>query len=42
MKNVEKTMRAIRAAEAELAFASPKKAAKLASKIVKLKAVVFD
>ncbi len=37
MKNKEKTLREIRRAEAELAFANPKQAAKLTNKIIKLK-----
>ncbi len=37
-----KTLRKIRRLEEEIAFASPKRAAKLTSEIVRLKAVVFD
>ena len=37
MKNKEKVLQEIRRAEAELAFATPKRAAELANKIVKLK-----
>ena len=35
-------MERIRKAEAELSYASPARAAKLASEIVRLKATVFD
>ena len=35
-------MEIIRKSEEELVFADPKRAAKLASKIVRLKATVFD
>ena len=42
MKNQEKILREIREAEARLGYADPKTAGKLTSKIVKLKAVVFD
>ena len=42
MKKVKKTMERIRKAEAELSYASPARAAKLASEIVRLKATVFD
>lgn len=35
-------MRKIRKAEAELIYATPSRAAKLASKLVKWKATVFD
>lgn len=42
MNKREKTLKRIRAAEEQLAYADPKQAAKLASKIVRLKAVVFD
>ncbi|MBQ8323336.1 MAG: hypothetical protein IJX91_05155 [Clostridia bacterium] len=42
MKNVKKTMQRIRKAEAELSYATPARAAKLAGKIVRLKATVFD
>lgn len=42
MKNREKIFKKIRRAEAEIAFASPSKAAKLTNKIVRLKATVFD
>ena len=38
----EKILKKIRKAEAEIAFAPPQKAAKLTSKIVRLKATVFD
>ena len=37
MKNKEKALREIRRAEADLAFANPKQAAKLTNKIIKLK-----
>lgn len=37
MKNKQRALLEIRRAEAELAFATPKRAAKLANKIVKLK-----
>ncbi len=37
MKNKQKALQAIRRAEAELAFADPKRAAKLTNKIIKLK-----
>ena len=39
---IEKTLRAIRRAEEEIAVASPKRAAQLASRIARLKATVFD
>ena len=39
---IEKTLRAIRRAEAEIPVASPPRAAYLASKISRLKATVFD
>lgn len=39
---MEKAMRRLRKMEAELAYASPKKAASLTGKIVRLKATVFD
>ncbi len=42
MKNQEKILREIREAEMRLEYASPKTAGKLTSKIVKLKATVFD
>ena len=42
MKNQRKILEKIRKAEAELGSASPDKAAKLTSKIVRLKASVFD
>lgn len=42
MKDVQKILRKIRSSEAELAFATPTRAAKLTSKIVRLKATVFD
>jgi hypothetical protein len=42
MKNIEQTLKRIRKAESQLAYADPKKAAKLASTIVRLKATVFD
>lgn len=42
MKRKEKILKKIRKAEAEIAFAPPQKAAKLTSKIVRLKATVFD
>ena len=42
MKNQRKILEEIRKAEAELASASPEKAAKLTSKIVRLKATIFD
>lgn len=42
MKNQRKILEQIRKAEAELGSASPEKAAKLTSKIVRLKATVFD
>ncbi len=35
-------MKKIRKAEAEIAFATPKRAAKLTSAIVRWKAIVFD
>jgi len=41
MKNQEKILREIRKAENGLAFADPKTAGKLTSKIVRLKSVVF-
>jgi hypothetical protein len=37
MKKMEQTLKAIREAEAELAFANPKRAAKLTNKIIKWK-----
>lgn len=42
MKNQEKILREIREAEMRLQYADPKTAGKLASKIVRLKATVFD
>lgn len=42
MDRQEKMMRKIRQKEEELAFASPRRAAKLTSEIVRLKATVFD
>ena len=42
MCNQERMMKKIREKEEEIAFASPKKAAKLASEIVRLKGRVFD
>lgn len=42
MDKIRKTMRRIRKAEAELVFATPKRAGKLAGEIVRLKATVFD
>jgi len=42
MKNQRKILESIRKAEAELPFATPAQAAKLTSKIVRLKAIVFD
>ena len=42
MKNREKILKVIREKEAELAFATPARAAKLTSEIVRLKATVFD
>ena len=41
-EKIRKTLKRIREKEAELAFASPKRAAKLTSEIVRLKATVFD
>ena len=41
-KSVEQTMQRIRRLESEMAFASPKRAAKLTSELVRLKATVFD
>ena len=42
MKNQRKILEEIRKAEVELVSASPEKAAKLTSKIVRLKSIVFD
>lgn len=42
MKNIPKTLKRIRQAEAELSYATPARAAKLVSEIVRLKATVFD
>lgn len=42
MKNQRKILEEIRKAEAQLGSATPKQAAKLTSKIVRLKAIVFD
>lgn len=42
MKNQRKILQKIREAEAAIASASPDEAGKLTSKIVKLKAIVFD
>jgi hypothetical protein len=42
VKNQKKLMGKIRKAEEEIAFAPPKKAAKLASKIVLWKNTIFD
>lgn len=42
MKNQRKILERIRKAEAELVSASPANAAKLTSKIVRLKATIFD
>lgn len=42
MKNQRKILKEIRKAEEALAIAPPDKAAKLTSKIVRLKAVIFD
>ncbi len=39
---VEKTLRKIREMEAELVFAKPARAGKLASEIVRLKSTIFD
>ena len=40
MKNQRKILEKIRKAEAELSYASPEKAAKLTSKIVKLSSLI--
>lgn len=42
MKNQRKILKKIRKAEAEISSATPAKAAKLTSKIVRLKAIIFD
>ncbi len=42
MRNQRKILEEIRKAEAAIASASPEKAAKLTSKIVRLKATIFD
>lgn len=42
MKNQRKILEKIRKAEAALSSASPDQAAKLTSKIVRLKAIIFD
>ena len=42
MEKQKRILHEIRKKEAELAFASPKKAAQLVSEIVRLKATVFD
>ena len=42
MNKQEKKLRIIREKEEELAFATPKRAKKLTSEIVRLKATVFD
>ena len=42
MKNQRKILESIRKAEAALSYASPDKAAKLTSRIVRLKATIFD
>ena len=42
MNKQEKRLRIIREKEEELAFATPKRAKKLTSEIVRLKATVFD
>jgi hypothetical protein len=42
MDKQKRKMQEIRQKEAELAFASPRRAAKLTSEIVRLKATVFD
>ena len=41
-KREERLLREVRRAEEEIAFATPTRAAKLATKIVRLKATVFD
>jgi len=42
VKDREKLWKKLRQAEEELAFATPKHAAKLSKKIVRLKWVIFD
>ena len=42
MKNQREILEKIRKAEAELSSATPDRAAKLTSKIVRLKATIFD
>lgn len=42
MKNTQKTLRKIRRAEAAVAYATPKQAARLAAKIVKWKTEMGD
>lgn len=42
MKKKEKIMQKIREAESALVYANPKQAAKLTSKIVRLKSTIFD
>jgi len=41
-KDRKKILRKIRRLEAEIAFASPKRTAKITSELVRLKATVFD
>jgi len=41
-KDRKKILRKIRRLEAEIAFASPKRTAKITSALVRLKATVFD
>ena len=42
MQKIQKKLKKIRDAEAELVYADPKHAAKLTTKIVKWKATIFD
>ncbi|MBP3434182.1 MAG: hypothetical protein J6K50_02800 [Clostridia bacterium] len=42
VKDTRKILRKIRRSEAELAYATPARAARLTSRIVRLKATVFD
>lgn len=41
-KDTKKILRKIRRLEAELAYATPKRTAKITSELVRLKAIVFD
>lgn len=41
-KNTQKILQKIRKSEEEMAYADPKKASKLTSRIVRLKSTIFD